>query len=182
MPGPARGNSAVLSVFFSVFLLLLLLSFSSPPKPQHSEMKAEYLQLAICCWLASFGRVAATLTHPSSITYAVTASSADPLPVLSFLTGNSAFQQVFNAAWVSPSPQTGYKAGLLVRSQNCSATPGGACLHCGGVGEAASQITFAELSSGGGAQDAPVFLPVTNASIEFGHMTAATSMELRIHA
>ena len=53
----------------------------------------------------------------------------DTRPVVSFADGSAAFQQVFNPAWVQASAGTGGKAGLLIRTQNCTAKAG-QCTHC----------------------------------------------------
>lgn len=44
-------------------------------------------------------------------------------PVLSFVDGSSSFAQVFNPSYVVPSNGTAGRAGLLARTQNCSALP-----------------------------------------------------------
>jgi predicted GH43/DUF377 family glycosyl hydrolase len=79
-------------------------------------------------------------------------------PVLSFLDGSSAYQQTFNPSWIVASPGTSGKAGLLIRSSNCSSVPG-KCTLCNfgrtaagsgcPPGEQACQdvITFSELLS-----------------------------------
>eukprot|EP01012_Entosiphon_sulcatum_P036209 TRINITY_DN460_c0_g1_i1.p1 TRINITY_DN460_c0_g1~~TRINITY_DN460_c0_g1_i1.p1 ORF type:complete len:339 (-),score=54.16 TRINITY_DN460_c0_g1_i1:21-1037(-) len=95
--------------------------------------------------------------------YRVSVASIEPDPVLSYLKGSSAFQQVFNPAWVE-----GRTPGLLVRTQNCTATVGGSCPHCGGDATKASIITFARLAAGGDAQRPPQFAPVGADSVVFG--------------
>ena len=67
-----------------------------------------------------------------SYRYNVTVT-ADPLPLLSQLQGNSDWAQNFNPTFVEASAGTGGKAGLLVRSQNCSGAAPGACVHCSGL-------------------------------------------------
>ena len=72
---------------------------------------------------------------------------------LSYVGGTSAFQQVFNPAWVQASAGTNGKAGLLIRTQNCSATVGGSCVACSGAGQKASRITFSELLNNDNSSD-----------------------------
>jgi predicted GH43/DUF377 family glycosyl hydrolase len=116
-------------------------------------------------------------------------------PVLGFLGGTSDFLMAFNPSWVLPSAGTGGRAGLLVRSQNCSADGGlnGSFLsHCGphcagGPGSprggpgSPSRIAFAELlnddgcnrtAANGGNEETlscstPRFRPIGNASVVF---------------
>lgn len=73
--------------------------------------------------------------------------------------------QAFNPAWVEPSAGTGWVSGLLVRSQNCSAVVGGACVHCEGVGSMASSLSFARVV---GADDAPLVWPINGTTVVFG--------------
>ena len=40
--------------------------------------------------------------------------------MLSWMGGNSAFGQVFNPSWIEASPDGTVKAGLIVRTQNCT--------------------------------------------------------------
>jgi len=87
--------------------------------------------------------------------------SLETRPVLSFVDGTSAYQQVFNPAWIAPSPGTGNRSGLLLRSQNCSSRIG-QCTHCSGAGEAASVLTFSEKIG------TAAFRPVSSASVVFG--------------
>ena len=95
----------------------------------------------------------------------------DPKPVISSVDGTSAFQQVFNPSWIVASPGTGGKQGLIIRTQNCSAsvsTPPH-CVACGGTGPKASVLTFSELKgSDNTTTAAPVFAPVTESSVVFG--------------
>ena len=64
---------------------------------------------------------------------------------------------------------TNGKAGLLIRTQNCSATVGGSCVACSGAGQKASRITFSELLNNDNSSDiVPRFAPVTNNSVVFG--------------
>ena len=67
--------------------------------------------------------------------------------MLSFIDGTTTFQQSFNPAWVTASTGTGGAAGLLVRSQNCSAEVGGDCTYCSGDGDKASKLAYAKASS-----------------------------------
>ena len=65
--------------------------------------------------------------------YRATLTSFEQTPVLSYLDGSSQFQQVFNPAWLEPSSGTQGKAGLFVRSQNC--TTSGKCVRCAADGQ-----------------------------------------------
>lgn len=85
-------------------------------------------------------------------------------PVLSFVDGSSSFAQVFNPSYVVPSNGTAGRAGLLARTQNCSALPGGRCVGCHGTGAYASVLTFAESLGAGGDR----FAHVDGASVVFG--------------
>jgi hypothetical protein len=78
---------------------------------------------------------------------------------------SSAFQQVFNPSWIVASEGV-HHAGLLVRTQNCSAAPG-QCVRCSGSGQRASVLTFSRLASLDGAHDHPVFFPVDESSVVF---------------
>eukprot|EP00698_Gefionella_okellyi_P004417 TRINITY_DN14077_c0_g1_i1.p1 TRINITY_DN14077_c0_g1~~TRINITY_DN14077_c0_g1_i1.p1 ORF type:complete len:363 (-),score=69.96 TRINITY_DN14077_c0_g1_i1:261-1349(-) len=100
-------------------------------------------------------------------TYSVEVISFDDAPVVSFVDGNSEFQQTFNPSYVLPSTGTAGKQGLLIRTQNCSAAVGGTCVFCSGSSSNASVITFAELQSGGDSKTAPVFAPLTASSIVY---------------
>lgn len=104
--------------------------------------------------------------------YRVSLAGLDGVPVLSYRgvdgspsTGNSAFQQVFNPSWIVASAKVPH-GGLLSRTQNCTAKPG-QCVRCAGKGQNASVLTYARLVSGDGANDHPVFLPVSNNSVVF---------------
>lgn len=68
-------------------------------------------------------------------------------PIVSYVDGNANFAQVFNPSWVVPTVGTGGKQGLLIRSQNCTATVGGPCVTCNGDGAKASVIAFAEIKT-----------------------------------
>ena len=100
--------------------------------------------------------------------YTVGVVSLDTTPVLSYIGQSSSLQQVFNPSFVTPSSGTGNVSGLLVRSQNCSATVGGPCVYCSGSGPKASVITFAKLVSGGTSTEPPVFANIHDSSIVFG--------------
>ena len=110
-----------------------------------------------------------------SVAYIVS-SRVDREPILAyrgFGKGNADWQQVFNPTWVAPSPATGNRSGLLVRSQNCTPPPdakAGSCgPTCSGTGEQASWLTFAELADDGGASSTPsVSKRVTAASAVWG--------------
>ena len=95
----------------------------------------------------------------------------DKKPVISSVDGTSSYQQVFNPSWIVASPGTRGKQGLIIRTQNCSAsvsTPPH-CVACGGTGPKASVLTFSELKgSDNTTSTAPVFAPVTESSVVFG--------------
>jgi hypothetical protein len=105
-------------------------------------------------------------------------SRTDEQPILAY-TGfaagpqNSDWQQVFNPTWVQASPATGNRAGLLVRSQNCT-PPAGSCggddgggTSCAGTGQNASWLTWAELRDDSGAASKPSIV---------NHVTAADAV------
>ena len=100
--------------------------------------------------------------------YRVSLVGFDVSPVLSFVDGTSAFQQAFNPSWIEPSAGTSGRAGLLVRSQNCSATVGGSCVHCAGKGAKASVLSFALLEKNATATQPPRFKRIDASSITFG--------------
>lgn len=70
-----------------------------------------------------------------------------------------------NPTWVEPSAATGFKGGLLMRTQNCDATLGDGnfdtCVACGGSEDKASILTFS-------AYDEGIFTNVTESSVVFG--------------
>lgn len=85
--------------------------------------------------------------------YSVTVVSQPPTPVISYLDGNTAWPQSFNPSAVQPYGHV--PAGLLVRSQNCTFTPG-QCVGCNVDGDhpltpyfPGSVITFARARSDG---------------------------------
>jgi len=99
--------------------------------------------LARPLWLLLLSSVVAAVMGAPK--YRVEVLSAPGLPVISWLDGQSDFAQAFNAAWIeSPAGR-----GLLVRAQNCSASPGGPCVHCSGAGAAASVLAYARLGAAG---------------------------------
>ena len=52
--------------------------------------------------------------------YSVRVVKRDSQPLLSYLeTNNSIYKQVFNPTWISASPGTNNRQGLLARTQNC---------------------------------------------------------------
>jgi predicted GH43/DUF377 family glycosyl hydrolase len=117
----------------------------------------------MCLWAAVAG---------SSVSYRVSVAVFDGEPVLAYRDINgkrdnmsSAFQQVFNPSWIVASEGV-HHAGLLVRTQNCSAAPG-QCVRCSGSGQRASVLTFSRLASLDGAHDHPVFFPVDESSVVF---------------
>jgi hypothetical protein len=98
-------------------------------------------------WLAAVTAVSDTIYSVSAVT--------DPEPILSSSKyggkgGKSNWAQLFNPTYVEPSPATGHRGGLLVRSQNCSRPlppPGNCGPTCKGTGQQASWLTWAELDS-----------------------------------
>ena len=68
---------------------------------------------------------------PQPQCYRASLTSLSDAPTLSYVDGSSAFQQVFNPAWVPSRRQSNsstaadVRAGLLIRAQNCTAVPGG---------------------------------------------------------
>lgn len=85
-------------------------------------------------------------------------------PVLSFVDGSAAYQQIMNPTFVEASPATNGKSGLLARSQNCSSDVGGTCVFCGGSQAKASVLTFANIVSADGEK----FAFVDDKSVVFG--------------
>jgi predicted GH43/DUF377 family glycosyl hydrolase len=95
--------------------------------------------------------------------------SFDPNPVVSAVDGDSDFAQVFNPSWIEASAGTGGKAGLIIRTQNCTAQPAGKCVACSGVAGAASLLTFAELRNDDNDPTAkPLFKHISTSSAVFG--------------
>ena len=76
--------------------------------------------------------------------YDISVDRISATPSLSWIDGNSKFQQAFNPTWVEPTKGTNYREGIIVRSQNCSSDVGGACVACGGAQSKASVLAFAE--------------------------------------
>eukprot|EP00048_Salpingoeca_helianthica_P017562 m.237841 g.237841 ORF g.237841 m.237841 type:complete len:359 (-) comp21437_c0_seq1:27-1103(-) len=99
-------------------------------------------------------------TDVAALKYDLIVDQFSPLPVLSYVDGSAAFEQVFNPSYFPPSPGTGGVEGLLIRTQNCSAKVGGPCVQCGGSPSTASILTYARLLNG-----AP--LPVLASSVVF---------------
>ena len=101
--------------------------------------------------------------------YAHKVVSFDANPVMSFVDGSSSFGQVFNPSWIEASEGTGQRAGLLIRTQNCTVQAPGKCLGCSGVAAAASVLTFAELLDDDNPPAAtPRFKHVDRGSVVFG--------------
>ena len=91
---------------------------------------------------------------PPAPLYRVAVVALPPNPVISFLQGQTAWPQSFNPSFVEASSGTRGVRGLLVRSQNCSFTPG-KCLACNPRGPndnpfLGSVITFAAQNADGG--------------------------------
>lgn len=107
--------------------------------------------------------------------YKAKVAAFDPHPVVSYVDGNADFAQVFNPSWIPASAGTGGKAGLIIRTQNCTGcgeNPSGGtknCCHCAGTGAKASILTFAELrgSDSADAATAPRFSHVGADSVVF---------------
>jgi predicted GH43/DUF377 family glycosyl hydrolase len=102
--------------------------------------------------------------------YDVSVRDVTELPVLSSVDGNSDYLQAFNPTWVQPTFNTGYREGILVRSQNCSSEVGGECVQCGGDASKASVLAFAELDA-----DTKTFKPIDASSVVFGPYDASDS-------
>ena len=113
---------------------------------------------------------------PQPQCYRASVTSLSDAPTLSYVDGSSAFQQVFNPAWVPPSRRQSnsstaadVRAGLLIRAQNCTAVPGGPCVRCAGTGPNASVIAFSRLLSDDSSTSSPPrFAPVSAADVVFG--------------
>lgn len=95
--------------------------------------------------------------------YDVSVRDVTEVPMLSSVDGNSDFRQAFNPTWVQPTFATGYREGILVRSQNCSSDVGGECVQCGGDQSKASLLAFAELDA-----DTNTFKPIGSETVVFG--------------
>jgi predicted GH43/DUF377 family glycosyl hydrolase len=93
--------------------------------------------------------------------YDVKVVSRSEHPGLSYIDGTSSYQQIFNAAWVEGSAETGGRSGLICRTQNCDSDVGGSCVFCGGSQEKASILTFSEYFDG-------KFVSVNESSVVFG--------------
>ena len=91
-------------------------------------------------------------------------------PSLSWVGGNSLFQQAFNPTWVEPSKGTNYREGIIVRSQNCSSDVGGTCVACGGAQSKASVLAFAEYDNIN-----KIFKPIDANSVVYGPADATDS-------
>lgn len=101
--------------------------------------------------------------------YRAKVTQFDEQPVISAVGGSSSFQQAFNPSWIVSSAGTGGKAGLLIRTQNCSATAGGGCVGCAGTGPKASVLTFSELlNDDNSSAITPKFKPIDSHSLVFG--------------
>lgn len=95
-----------------------------------------------------------------AFTYDVKVVSVSSDPVLSYVRGNSQYNQIFNPSYVVASPATGGVEGLVARTQNCSAKVGGGCVYCSGQGPEASILTFSAMRGG-------VPSPVNSSSVIF---------------
>ena len=74
--------------------------------------------------------------------YNVQAIEINPSPILSYIDGDSTYQQLFNPSWIIQS-STINNPGLIIRTQNCTAIPGQQCVFCSGYGNNnASRMTF----------------------------------------
>lgn len=133
--------------------------------------------------------IACLLLSPShaaleSTTYDAAVVSFGAMPVLSFLDGNTDYQQTFNPSWVVASAGTNNKSGLLLRSSNCSAQPG-TCTKCNSSpcrmgGPCQDVITFAELlSDDDNVTEIPRFKHVTSANVVLSPVLSNTSMDNR---
>lgn len=100
----------------------------------------------------------------SSADYSVNLISLPADPLLSYLENTTSYPQSFNPSWVQASPGTMGVKGLLVRSQNCSFTPG-KCIACNGLNPfRGSVISFsAQRMDGSFEQPYLVFAPSNEA-------------------
>ena len=113
-------------------------------------------------FLTAFLATCVALAPLCSAAYLVSVVQRDDEPIFSFVRGTSGpFQQVFNPSYFPAGAQCA-SAGLLIRTQNCSASVGGQCAFCGGAQSKASVLTAAiELADGS-------FQALTAQSIVFG--------------
>ena len=134
-------------------------------KNQVQTTKPVYNPISTGCWPA--GRTPPPPPPPPPAQkYNVSIIQLPVDPVISYLDGHTRWPQSFNPAFVQPSSGTGNKRGLLVRSQNCSFTPG-QCVFCNVDGAhpiapyfPGSVITFAEQRDDGSfAAPYLVFMP-----------------------
>ncbi|KAH3731698.1 family 43 glycosylhydrolase [Pelomyxa schiedti] len=102
----------------------------------------------------------------SSSSYSVEVLSVGTVPVVSYLDGTSMYQQAFNPSIVVPLV-TGKQPGLIVRSQNCTAVPGGECTYCSGADSHASVLTLASLKQSSDLCTDPVFDIIDKSTIVF---------------
>ena len=90
----------------------------------------------------------------SSSLYTVSITSLPAAPVISYIAGQTPWPQSFNPAFVEASAGTNGVRGLIVRSQNCTFTPG-TCVHCNVPSDApngtfvGSVLSFAAQASDG---------------------------------
>jgi len=125
-------------------------------KTQAQTAKPVWSANLTACWPPSSPAPSPLPPPPPPPLYSVTVVSLPPDPVISFLAGQTAWPQSFNPSWVEPSAGTRGVRGLLVRSQNCSFTPG-KCLACNPKGPndnpfLGSVITFAAQNADGSFQ------------------------------
>jgi predicted GH43/DUF377 family glycosyl hydrolase len=81
---------------------------------------------------------------------------------VSYIDGTSDYSLVFNPSWIVEHKERNIPAGLLMRTQNCTVSPGDPCSFCGGSEAKASVLTFAELKTDG------TFVHVDASSVVFG--------------
>eukprot|EP01084_Bolivina_argentea_P143603 252129_1 len=99
--------------------------------------------------------------------YNVTVIDITTHPIISYVDGNTQFQEIFNPSFIVSSP-TVTTPGLIMRTQNCSAKVNGSCVSCSGTGSAASIMTFIECNNiTTGQCSATLTNPVSNNSIVF---------------
>ena len=116
----------------------------------------------------SLSLVSSFIISLSSADYSVNLVSLPADPLLSYLDNTTSFPQTFNPSWVESSPGTMGVKGLLVRSQNCTFTPG-KCIACNGLNPfRGSVISFAvQRNDGSFEQPYLVFAPA-NAEEDMG--------------
>eukprot|EP00428_Durinskia_dybowskii_P060793 CAMPEP_0170364594 /NCGR_PEP_ID=MMETSP0117_2-20130122/5458_1 /TAXON_ID=400756 /ORGANISM="Durinskia baltica, Strain CSIRO CS-38" /LENGTH=356 /DNA_ID=CAMNT_0010619107 /DNA_START=90 /DNA_END=1160 /DNA_ORIENTATION=+ len=97
-----------------------------------------------------------------SATYQINVVARPSTTVISNVDNTTSFTLVFNPSWVEGTPSNGFKSGLLMRTQNCSISPGDECAFCGGSAADASILTYGERNEDGS------FNFVSDSAVVFG--------------